>query len=97
MVTGKRNQRHAVELGLKKRTQWKLNDSQINEIKNSYVWGSQEYGIRPLSKKYGVSMTAIWRAIYGYERTRKYMGRELREHNGRKRDMRVAFLKGEGK
>lgn len=43
----------------------KLTEQQVREIRETYIKGSKEYGIRPLSRKYGVDRKTLKHVISG--------------------------------
>lgn len=76
--TAKENLRHALETGLRKKTykstphygeengNSKITKEIAEEIRNSYISGSREYGCRALARKYGLGVTTV-RAIVNYK------------------------------
>lgn len=66
-VSHSENMKHAYANGVikipegSKSTQWKrvLTDEQVREIRNTYIPHSKEFGMKALSKKYGVSESVI--------------------------------------
>jgi hypothetical protein len=88
MVTSSRNQRHAAEIGLRETGLKSLTSDQILAIKTRYKYRSMFDGINAMQKDYGVSKTAIWRAIYGCDVTKRFKGQEHQESTGHRRDMR---------
>ena len=61
-VTHKQNTDHALLIGKYKRPR-KLTAQQLDEMKNSYVKGSREFGTNALAKKYGLDSSYIWRIL----------------------------------
>ena len=63
------NNRHARRMGLVKTgtesSRAKLTAEQVKEIRNSFILGDKEYGIRPLAKKYGVNRLTIKKIVKG--------------------------------
>jgi hypothetical protein len=90
MVTGHRNQRHAVEIGLKKTGPKILTPEQIAEIQIRYQYRVKGGDcLDALAKQYSVSRSTIWRAIYSYDSTQRDRGKEHHDKVGRRRDMRL--------
>jgi hypothetical protein len=90
MVTGHRNQRHTVEIGLKKTGPKILTPEQIAEIQIRYQYRVKGGDcLDALAKQYSVSRSTIWRAIYSYDSTQRDRGKEHHDKVGRRRDMRL--------
>lgn len=69
--TREENMQHAYKLGLKKPKRGssnalsKLTDSDVEYIRKSYVWQSQEFGTVALARKYGVTNVVIGKVVRG--------------------------------
>lgn len=67
-VTYQENTLHARDMGMiggSKHPRSKLSEDDIAEIRKNYKHRSKEYGLTPMSKKYGVTKSAIYSVVNG--------------------------------
>ena len=67
--TGKENVQHALENGLRKfgeeRTDTKLTNEQVREIRRIYIRGDKKYGAPALAEKFNVDSSTIYNILHG--------------------------------